>query len=620
MLGSLPYFRSSFLVLLIFSCLAATTGCGNFFTSGTAPSPSCTNPNGSGGFTAHVSDINGNGVVVGDDPQGLAFGSFASTVPNTKLQGCSSGTSFGSSTDFVHTPVMVQFGEAPALWSGAFKGQCISPIQNPGGATWSTTLVVGDPINPNGGGPINMLGSCPVPPGTSFFQLSGSLPAQLTIPGSGLSTEFGPPRLMLNSIRANGLVSATQALSVASDGSSATFNFPVNSTGKTLGSGLYAYQLQQQTGSGVYTTVAADALTIGTASTLTAPYGVEAINRNIFIESCTVVKVGTLTEPHCTSSQITEIVPLVTLLNSAALNYSGTNIAVGSQPTAVAAYDTTQTTTGTPGCGPGLGISCSSTTTTQPSLALVANAGSNTVSVVNLLKKAVSATINVGTQPVAILIDKSATHAYVANLASNTVSQIDLSSNTVSGTVGVGSTPSSLALDPSGSAFWVGGLNYISKVNISGLSVATTFTVNGQVTSLSISSGQNAFVYTVVNGSTFRGEHANLTSGAPTADYAISMPVTVASVKSDASSTSLPSWLNIGGPLVSASYGNRYIVEGTPNGFAVLDLKVGKLIMQGTTPAPIVGIAVDAQQGTAFATETSSNTLLSIPLPPVQTD
>lgn len=612
----LLYSCRSLSVLLILSCLAATTGCG-FFPPIAPPPPTCNNPNGPGGFTAHVSDINQNGVAVGDDPSGSAFGTFASALPNTKLQGCSGGASFGSSSDFVRTPVNVQFGEAPALWSGAFKAQCISPIDEPGGVTWSTTLFVGDPINPNGGGPLNMLGACSVNAATSFFELSGSLPPHLTIPGSGLSTKFGPPQLELNSVKANGLVSATQALSVASDGSSATFNFPVNSTGNTLGSGLYAYQLQQQTGPGVYTTVAADVLTIGTASTLTAPFGVEAINRFIFNESCIVEKVGP-SIPHCTATNTTEIIPLVTLLNSANLNYFGTNIAVGSQPTAVAAYDTTQTTTGTPGCGPTFGNSCSSTTITQPSLALVANSGSNTVSVVSLLNRAVTATINVGTQPVAILIANP--HAYVANLASNTVSQIDLSLKTVSGTVSVGSTPTSLAMDPSGSAFWVGGLNYISKVNISNLSVASTFAVSGQVTSLSISSGQNAFVYTVVNGSTFRGEHADMTSGATVADFAISTPATAASVKNDATSSNLPSWLNIGGPLVSASYGNRYIVEGTPNGFAVLDLKVGKVMMQGTTSAPIVGIAVDAQQGTAFATETSANKLLSIPLPPVQTD
>jgi hypothetical protein len=111
----------------------------------------------------------------------------------------------------------------------------------------------------------------------------------------------------------------------------------------------------------------------------------------------------------------------------------------------------------------------------------------------------------------------------------------------------------------------------------------------------------------------FSGAHASLTTGVPHTDYELP----VGEVKK-VSGNSLPSWINIGGPLVSATYGNRYIVEGTPNGFAVLDLVVDKVMMQGSTSSPIVGIAVDPQQETAYATETNANTLLSIPLPPVQ--
>jgi YVTN family beta-propeller protein len=484
--------------------------------------------------------------------------------------------------------------------------------------------------NQNGGGPLNEIGTCNLSAAESFFELSGSVPSTLTIPGTGLSSTYGLPRLEVSSIKANGALSYTQALSVASNGTSATFEFPPNSSGSSLSTGLYGYVLQNQTSPGVYTDVGGDALTIGTSTTLASPYGVDAINRSVFTEICTPggdtkkethirhersqivceADDGPLScPPQCTSSTTSTIVPLVTLLNSAELNYSGSNITVGTQPTAVEAYHNATTTTGTPGTGV-------YTRTTQPTLALVANSGSNTVSVVNLTSKAVTATISVGTQPVAILIDSTGTYAYVANLGSGTVSQINLSSNTVSSTATVGSTPTSLALDPSGTAFWVGGLNYISKVNTSNLSIATTYTVSGQVTSLSISSGQNDYVYTIVSGSTFQGAHASLSSGVPHSDY--EMPIG-GEVKAGTSG-SLPSWVNIGGPLVSASYGNRYIVEGTPSGFAVLDLETDKVMMQGTTAGPIVGIAVDPQQGTAYATETSTNTLLSIPLPPVQTN
>lgn len=606
-----------FFTLSTLLAIAALIGC-----SGGGPSgPTCTG----GGFTVHVGDVNANGLYSGDAAAGQAYGNFVSGSGDTGCVG-----SFGSASDFLNTPYGVGNGYAPATWSGAWKAWCTNQSgDDPGGLSWEIQIALGN-LNPNGGVPLNLLGTCNTAAAESFFQLSGSLPSTLTIPGSGLTTTYGYPVLGVSST--NGLLSEEESFLVASGGTSATFDFPVNSSGSTLAPGLYAYILRNWTASGVLTDVGADALAIGTSTTLASPYGVDAINRSTYTEICTeVTKKETQVRrersqivctdngsqaacgpppPVCTSSTTSSIIPLVTLVNSAELNYLGSNITVGSQPTAVSAYHNASTTSGTPGIGV-------YTDVTQPTLALVANSGSNTVSVVNLYPTTgVTATINVGTQPVALLIDSTGTYGYVANLGSGTVSQINLSSNTVSGTVTVGSDPTSLALDPSGTAFWVGGLNYISKVNTSNLSTAVTYTVSGQVTSLSISSGQNDYVYTIVSGSTFQGAHAALSSGVWHTDY--EMPIG-GEVKAGTSG-SLPTWLNIGGPLVSASYGNRYIVEATPTGFAVLDLEVDKVMMQGSTAGPIVGIAVDPQQGTAYATETSTNTLLSIPLPPVQTN
>ncbi|MFZ0773074.1 MAG: YncE family protein [Candidatus Sulfotelmatobacter sp.] len=612
-----------FFTLSTLLSIAAMIGCGG---PGSETAPSCSNTL---GFTVHVGDVNQNGLYSGDDLQGAAYGAQSS---GTTPEYCAG--EFGSSTDFLKTPYNLSNGWAPAQWTGAWKGSCVNPINDPAGLSWQLDVQPGDPMSTDGGGPVNMLGECVTPAAESFFQLSGSLPTTLTIPGSGLTTTYGYPVLAVSSVKANGVLSEKESFSVASGGTSATFNYPTNSSGSALAPGLYAYILGNWTASGVLTSVAADALAIGTSTTLASPYGVDAINRSTYTEVCVpggetkketrirrerpqvVCPDDGLQQtcgpppPQCTSSTTSSILPLVTLLNSAELNYSGSNITVGSQPTAVKAYHNASTASGTPGSGTYIRV-------TQPTLALVANSGSNTVSVVSLYPTtAVTATISVGTQPVAILIDSTGTYAHVANLGSATVSQINLSSHTVSGTVAVGSTPTSLALDPSGTAFWVGGLNYISKVNTSNLSIAVTYPVSGQVTSLSISSGQNDYVYTIISGSTFQGAHAALTQGVPHTDYEMGIGGEVKA----GTSGSLPTWLNIGGPLVSASYGNRYIVEGTPSGFAVLDLEVDKVMMQGSTAGPIVGIAVDPQQGTAYATETSTNTLLSIPLPPAQTD
>jgi len=612
-----------FLAFLAVIAIAATAGCGSYTIP---PPPPCQN---SKGFTVHVGDINSNYLYLGDDRQGAAWG-VLSAGAGTAPQNCVG--SFGSASDFLTAPLTESSGWAPANWTGAFKSTCTNQSGNdPGGLSWEIYVEPGDPPNPNGGGPLNLLGTCNTSAAESFFQLSGSLPTTLTIPASGLTTTYGYPVLAVSSVKANGVVSEQEALSVGSGGTNATFYYPTNSSGQTLAPGLYAYIIGNWTAPGVLSSVAGDALAIGTSTTLTDPYGVDVINKSVFREVCTgggsaakrqqpqvicpppdgEISPSCTQPPTCTSTTTTSILPLVTLLSSAELNYLGSNIAVGSQPAAVKAYHNATATSGTPGVGV-------YTATTQPMLALVANSGSNNVSVVSLYPTPqVTATITVGTQPVAILIDGTGTYGYVANLGSNTVSQINLSTNTVSGTVTVGSAPTSLALDPSGTAFWVGGLNYISKINTSNLSTAATYKISGQVTSLSVSAGQNDYVYTVINGSTFQGAHASLTSGVPHTDYQLAYHGAAVD-RAEPQASGPPSWMQVGGPLVSASYGNRYIVEGTPNGFAVLDLEVDKVMMQGTTSAPIVGIAVDPQNGTAYATEPGSNTLLSIPLPPVQ--
>jgi len=128
-----------FFTLSTLSAIAALIGCGGSIPTG----PSCSNSNGLGGFTVHISDVNANNVIVGDSAGGQAYGSFGSALSGSPLQGCTS--SFGSSSDFLSTPYQLQYGEAPALWSGAFKAWCVNPIDDPAGLDWSTDIYVGDP-------------------------------------------------------------------------------------------------------------------------------------------------------------------------------------------------------------------------------------------------------------------------------------------------------------------------------------------------------------------------------------------------------------------------------------------------------------------------------------------
>ncbi|HET7748298.1 MAG TPA: hypothetical protein VFK81_02880, partial [Terriglobales bacterium] len=80
------------------------------------------------------------------------------------------------------------------------------------------------------------------------------------------------------------------------------------------------------------------------------------------------------------------------------------------------------------------------------------------------------------------------------------------------------------------------------------------------------------------------------------------------------SSTTPPAWLAAPGAAISASYGNRYVVNGTPTGFVVLDLQTNTPMLQANTTSPIRGIATDPSQGMVFLTAPDSNSLYSVPL------
>ena|SRR5674476_136016 len=84
--------------------------------------------------------------------------------------------------------------------------------------------------------------------------------------------------------------------------------------------------------------------------------------------------------------------------------------------------------------------------------AYVANSGAadpdNTVSVVDTATNVVTATVKVGTTPVAIAVSSDGAKAYVANFGSNNVSVINTTTNTVTSAVPVGSQPEGVAISP----------------------------------------------------------------------------------------------------------------------------------------------------------------------------
>jgi len=112
-------------------------------------------------------------------------------------------------------------------------------------------------------------------------------------------------------------------------------------------------------------------------------------------------------------------------------------------------------------------------------LIYVANSAGNTVTVLDEVIHAVTATEQTGTNPVAIAIDPVSNQTFVANFSSNTVSVIDGNTNTVSSAVVVGQAPYAIAVNPVTHQIYVANSssNTVSIINGKTLTVVATVDV-----------------------------------------------------------------------------------------------------------------------------------------------
>jgi YVTN family beta-propeller protein len=450
----------------------------------------------------------------------------------------------------------------------------------------------------------------PVIPFLGAFSANSSAPSTVTVQGlQGLSSQFGMPKVRLFGPDGS-LISDTFATSVSADGTSATFPFPHNADGTSLAAGSYAMNLWNAVSPGTYGDLGAGLLSVGSNNTANqSPFGVDAV-------TVTVSSLVCISSPprgrFCNSGRSSTPTPVLTLLTTGNVFFKGRSIAVGSQPIAVKAYRVATQSTTSSSSSETITIS-----TTQPSLALVANYGSNTVSIVNLFQGAVVQTLAVGAQPVAIAITEDQSKAYVASSGSGTVSEIDLTSNAVTRTATVGLGASSLVMDPAGTAIWVGGTNYIEKLDLTSLSSLATFPVSGTVTSMAYSTGTSSLIYTVVTDTAFRAETRSVTSGVTLGTFANMDLAPASSSNSSAAFNPFPRppALVVSGAITSANYSNGLAVVATPTGFVLLDLSNNQQLLSGSTPSTIHGIATDPAQGAVFFTLPDSNGVLTVPLP-----
>lgn len=520
------------------------------------------------------------------------------------------------------TPVYVSGGRAPAIWSGSGNTSCQAPFY------WTS-----DPVALTG---VEIIAGCPTGAAEAVpgFAVYGSLPTSMTVQGTGLTTSSGMPQLLFSDSNVN-LISTLAATSVSPDGTTGTFPFPTKA-GTTLGTGDYTFVVNNQTAPGVYSPVLSGAYSIGGENTqITAPYGVDAADVTILTGHC-----GGGRNPVCTSGGGTGPYSFVTSATaSGSLYLDGAAVAinpvaVGSYPIAVRVYDVGTVSHNRP--------PDSSWQSTGPTKAIVSNYGSNNVSIIALdydasggFPSTVAATIPVGTEPCAITLNLTASKAYVANYGGSSVSEVDLTNNVVSRTIAVGSSPAAVVIDPGGTSLWVGGLNYISQIDLTSLATLNSIpNVTGQVTSMAISAGQSAVAYTSIsaNYSQFNAIQANLQSGIvgaakaaqvkPEALIVTNKTLESASVAGSEYANPNPGkgapagFLTSPGALVSAPYGNRYVVLGTPTGFMLQDLQSSTTILNGSTTNAVLGIATDPGSGAIFLVVPASNAVYSVPFPP----
>ncbi|MDD4250280.1 MAG: beta-propeller fold lactonase family protein, partial [Methanosarcina sp.] len=102
--------------------------------------------------------------------------------------------------------------------------------------------------------------------------------------------------------------------------------------------------------------------------------------------------------------------------------------------------------------------------------AYITNQGSDSVSVIDMATKTITATIPVGDGPSGVAVSPAGTKVYVTNSGNNTVSVINTADNTVTSTVNVGNDPYGVAVSPDGT------MVYVTNLNDNSVSVINTAT------------------------------------------------------------------------------------------------------------------------------------------------
>jgi YVTN family beta-propeller protein len=458
-----------------------------------------------------------------------------------------------------------------------------------------------------------------ISPASTRFAILGNLPNSLTLTSRApLTTQNGMPLLYVYD-KAGSVVVTETATDVSSDGTEATFPFP-----SSLPQSGYSLALVNQTGRGVGFAPAGDnLLSIASSQTIAGnPFGAAA--GGLTTTTSTVIREGPRWVGPITSTTYSAF-PVVSLYASGQVLIGSVPVNVGANPTAVATY-----------AGPSVeskdtvGSEQITTTISGTTRAVVANSGSNSISVLNLVNNSLVFNVTVGNHPVALAVSSNGSTAYVANYTDSTVTQVNLTTGTATTTVAVGGKPTSVALTSAGT-LWVGGGGFLTEINTGTMSVAATEPVTGKsIIALGFSNSVNQLVATSVDtsGNVFAEEVSPSTFHAggvytPLASHTVSSlgtrlnHVTGAQVQAftgTLTGTSTISSNQVGAPPLVVQDGWA-VVTATPTGFTITDITGHIALISEKTPSPVTAIAVDSNLNVAYLVMPDSNTLLTVPLP-----
>lgn len=462
-------------------------------------------------------------------------------------------------------------------------------------------------------------------PASTRFAILGNLPSFLTL-GTNVTftTQNGLPLLYVYDGTGT-LVTTETATSVSSDGSEATFPFPSSLTQN----GYSLAVLNQIPDSPGSLATGTNLLSIASSQTIEGnPFGVAAQDTSTSWQSAdNSDPYGDQTcagQWQYNSGTYTNSSPVVTLYSLNQVNNGGVAIPVGTNPTAIVLYDS-QYNPDERDDGP---CHAYRIDTTQMTRAVVANSGSNTVSVLDIVNNAVLSTITVGNQPVALAVSSDGSTAYVANYTDSTITQVNLNTETVTATIAAGGQPTSVALTAAGT-LWVGGVGFLTKLNANPMGVVATESVPGKmIAALGFSNSVNQLVATTVDtsGNVYADEiNPTTVQGggvySPLASNMVSSVGThlvhnagVRAFTSTLASSSLVSANQVGAPPLVVQDGWA-VVTATPTGFTITDITGQIVLVSETTPSPVTAIAIDSKLNAAYLVMPDSNILLTVPLP-----